>query len=68
VPLTPFSEDIFHYITKKASWLFASELQLKRYALNEMDRFSGTKIFLIGPNSKDGISELTSDKGDIKIS
>jgi hypothetical protein len=33
-----------------------------------MDRFSGTKIFLIGTNSKDGIFELTSDKGDIKIS
>jgi hypothetical protein len=67
IPLTPFPEDILSHMLKITGNLFANELELKRYVLNEMDRYSGTKFLLTNLRQQDGVPELITDKGDIKI-
>jgi hypothetical protein len=32
-----------------------------------MDRFSGTKVYLLGLNTREGVAELVNEKVDIKV-
>lgn len=67
IPVTKFPEDVANHITKRSHSLFPTELDLKRYALNEMDRHSGTRIFLFELKSSESVPELVFDKSDIKV-
>ena len=55
------------YIVKYCRGLFNSELDLKRFVLNNMDKFSGTKIILLDLTAREGIHELMSEAEDIKL-
>jgi|688.fasta_scaffold471916_2 hypothetical protein len=65
--MTPFPEDIFKIIQKYSNNLFTSEIDLKRFCLNEMDEVSGTKIFLIDLKSLEGFPEIIADRNDIRV-
>jgi len=68
IPLTPFPEDFVNYILKYCRGLFKSELAIKRFVLNNMDKYSGTKVFLLDLlATREGIQELVNEGEDIKL-
>lgn len=67
IPLTPFPEDVVNYILKYCRGLFKSELAIKRFVLNNMDKYSGTKVFLLDLATREGIQELLNEGEDIKL-